>query len=76
MPSGVVSAMRLSCGRIPAASRIFAGKAMSPRPDTERVAFIMPILQKCRKTANGISARPAIQRKVYGESSEALTQIP
>jgi hypothetical protein len=40
------------------------------------VAFIEPKLQKCRKTANGISARPAIQRKVCGESNEALTQVP
>jgi len=40
------------------------------------VAFIEPKLQKCRKTANGISARSAIQRKVCGESSEALTQLP
>jgi hypothetical protein len=52
MPSGVVSAMMLSSGRIPAASRIFAGNAMSPRPDMESVAFMRLKLQKCRKTAN------------------------
>jgi hypothetical protein len=41
----------LSWGRSPAASRIFAGKAMSPRPDMVSVAFIVLVLQKCRKTA-------------------------
>jgi hypothetical protein len=34
------------------------------------------MLQKCRKTANGISARPAIQRTVCGESGDTLTRIP
>ena len=38
--SGVVSAMMLSCGRIPAAFRSSAGSAIKPRPETEMVACI------------------------------------
>lgn len=64
MPSEVVSAMRLSWGRIPAACRMAAGRAMRPRPETERVICIDSIYRKAEnlQLADASSAFAAVMQ--------------
>ena len=67
IPSEVVSAMRLSWGRIPAACRMAAGREMRPRLETERVTCMDSIYRKAENLQHP-DASSAFAAVMQGES--------